>query len=86
MNGFGNWLRNVGYKLRMGLQRFMEGRYGTDKLNMAILCTGLAFSLLAAFCHTISHGIWKIRWGPICSNSRFDSEAWICAAIQGIYA
>ena len=48
MNGFGNWLRNVGYKLRMGLQRFMEGRYGTDKLNMAILCTGLAFSLLAS--------------------------------------
>ena len=27
----------------------MAGRYGTDKLNMAILCTGLAFSLLASF-------------------------------------
>ena len=48
MNGFGNWLRNVGYKLRTGLQRFMEGRYGTDKLNMAILLTGLACSLLAS--------------------------------------
>ena len=48
MNGFGNWLRNVGYKLRTALQRFMAGRYGTDKLNMAILCTGLAFSLLAS--------------------------------------
>ena len=48
MNGFGNWLRNAGYKLRTGLQRFMEGRYGTDKLNMAILCTGLACSLLAS--------------------------------------
>ena len=49
MNGFGNWLRNVTYKLRTSTQRFMEGRYGTDKLNMVILCTGLVFSLLASF-------------------------------------
>ena len=48
MNGFGNWLRNAGYKLRTGLRRFMEGRYGTDKLNMAILLSGLACSLLAS--------------------------------------
>ena len=48
MNGFGNWLRQFAYKLRSTLQRFMEGRYGTDKLNMAILCTGLAFSLLSS--------------------------------------
>ena len=49
MNGFGNWLRNLGYRLRIGIQRFMSGRYGTDKLNMAILCTGLVCSLLASF-------------------------------------
>ena len=49
MNGFGNWLRNFGYKLRCSMQRFMTGRYGTDKLNMAILCTGLVFSLFASF-------------------------------------
>ena len=48
MNGFQNWLRNTGYKLRTALQRFMEGRYGVDKLNMAILCAGLACSLLAS--------------------------------------
>lgn len=48
MNGFGNWLRNAGYKLRAGLRHFMEGRYGTDKLNMAILLTGLACSLLSS--------------------------------------
>ena len=48
MNGFGNWLRNAGYKLRTGLRRFMEGRYGTDKLNMAILCSGLVCSVLAS--------------------------------------
>ena len=48
MNGFGNWLRKVGYQLRTGMQRFMAGRYGTDRLNMAILCAGLGFSLLAS--------------------------------------
>ena len=48
MNGFQNWLRNFGYKLRTGLQHFMSGRYGTDKLNMALLCAGLVFSLLAS--------------------------------------
>lgn len=49
MNGFGNWLRNLGYRMRTGLQHFMSGRYGTDKLNMVILCTGLFCSLLASF-------------------------------------
>lgn len=32
--------------LRNALRRFMEGRYGTDKLNMAILGVGLLFCLL----------------------------------------
>lgn len=36
MRGFKNWLR-----------RFMEGRYGTDKLNMCILWTGVGCSVLA---------------------------------------
>ena len=49
MNGFGSWLRNFAYKLRCVIQRFMAGRYGTDKLNMAILCSGLVCSLLASF-------------------------------------
>ena len=48
MNGSGNWLRNLSYRMRTGMRRFMEGRYGTDKLNMAILCAGLLCSLLAS--------------------------------------
>jgi len=47
MNGFGNRPNNFFGKLRMGLQQFMAGRYGTDKLNMAILCVGLAFTFLS---------------------------------------
>lgn len=47
MNGFGNWLRSLGYKLRMGLSHFMMGRYGTDKLNMAILGAGITCTFLS---------------------------------------
>lgn len=49
MNGFGNWFRNFGYKMRTGLQRFMMGRYGTDKLNMTILGIGLICSVFGMF-------------------------------------
>ena len=47
MNGLGSWFRQFAAKLGMGLRSFMAGRYGTDRLNMAILCTGLAASILS---------------------------------------
>ena len=49
MKGFGNWLRRLGANLTSGMQRFMMGRYGTDKLNIAILVTGLILSVLSVF-------------------------------------
>ena len=36
-------------KIKAWLQRFMMGRYGTDKLNTWILGTGLAFCLISLF-------------------------------------
>ena len=36
-------------KFRAAIHRFMEGRYGTDKLNMAILAVGFILCLLAIF-------------------------------------
>lgn len=36
-------------KFKGWLYRFMQGRYGTDKLNMVILWTGLALCLLSLF-------------------------------------
>ena len=36
-------------QLTAKLQRFMAGRYGTDRLNMAILGTGLAVCLISPF-------------------------------------
>ena len=48
MNGFRGWLGHFFAKCAYGLRRFMDGRYGMDKLNMAILWTGVAASLLSA--------------------------------------
>lgn len=45
----GNWLRNLGRKFGAGIRRFMQGRYGTDKLNTAILVAGLVACLLTMF-------------------------------------
>ena len=62
MNGFGNWLRQLGTRLRVGLGRFMEGRYGNDKLNNAILGCALVMVILALFIRNplinlILHGV-----------------------------
>lgn len=49
MSSIGNWFRQTAYKFRVGMQRFMMGRYGTDKLNMAILGAGLIVCLISMF-------------------------------------
>lgn len=47
MNEISGWFRRFSAKLVHGLRSFMAGRYGTDRLNMAILCAGLIASLLS---------------------------------------
>ena len=47
MNRISGWLRQMGAKCSAGLRSFMTGRYGTDRLNMAILCAGLVASILS---------------------------------------
>ena len=58
-------------KLRNVFRRFMVGRYGTDKLNMAILIAGVAVcvvgmfvpsALLGLLCTAVSYGLmlWAI--------------------------
>ncbi len=49
MNGFGSWLRQLGAKLGAGMRNFMVGRYGTDKLNTAILGAGLIACVITMF-------------------------------------
>ena len=48
MNGFGNWLRRFSMKASYNLRRFMEGRYGTDRLNTAILTAGVVVCILSS--------------------------------------
>ena len=49
MNGISSWLRQFSSKLSALLRGFMAGRYGTDRLNMVILCAGLVVSLLSVW-------------------------------------
>ncbi len=71
MNGFGSWLRQLRFKMNMGLRRFMEGRYGNDKLNSFILGTAMVLVILAVFIrnplvnliiHAVAYGLmfWSI--------------------------
>lgn len=55
MNGISSWLRQFSTKLSALLRGFMAGRYGTDRLNMVILCAGLVASLLSVW--TQSRGL-----------------------------
>ena len=49
MKNAGSWLRQAGMNMRGAIQRFMMGRYGHDRLNMALLIVGLVLSVLAMF-------------------------------------
>ena len=54
MSSFGSWLRQLGARLRTGFRRFMEGRYGTDKLNTWILGVGVGACVIAMFLPAVS--------------------------------
>ena len=49
MNNLGGWFRRLGAKLAESTRHFMMGRYGTDKLNNAILWVGVGACLLSLF-------------------------------------
>ena len=62
MNGFAKWLRQLGMKMSYSLRRFMEGRYGNDKLNNAILGMAMLLVILALFIRNplmnlLTHGV-----------------------------
>ena len=42
-------MKNFFSRLKAGFRHFMLGRYGTDKLNMAILLAGVACSITTMF-------------------------------------
>ena len=42
-------MRRFGQKLRAAMQRFMAGRYGSDKLNLLLLGVGVVACIVAMF-------------------------------------
>ncbi len=65
MNGILVWFRQFSAKLSALLRQFMSGRYGTDRLNMVILCAGLAASLLSAWVRAFPFNVifWALSYG-----------------------
>lgn len=65
MNGISSWFRQFSARLSAGLRSFMAGRYGTDRLNMVILCTGLFCSLLSVWVKAVPLNLvfWALSYG-----------------------
>lgn len=65
MNGFRGWLSRAGASITAGLRHFMAGRYGSDKLNMVILCAGLVASLLSVWVQVTPLNLifWALSYG-----------------------
>ena len=61
MAGYGNQRPS---RFRMAVQRFMMGRYGTDKLNMLLLCVGLGLTVINMFIHlpTLNMVLTLLAW------------------------
>lgn len=49
MQGIGDWFRRLGMRITAGLRNFMRGRYGSDKLNTALLIIGVVTCILSMF-------------------------------------
>ena len=54
------WLRQAGARFSAGMRSFMYGRYGSDRLNMVILCTGLVACILSSMFRNV--GIRTVFW------------------------
>lgn len=49
MQGIGNWFRQLGAKLSATWRQFMQGRYGGDKLNIALVWVAFGAYILSLF-------------------------------------
>jgi len=65
MNGIGGWFRQMTTKLGAGLRRFMEGRYGSDKLSIFLLRVALVLMVIDLFLPTgvLKLVLWALPYG-----------------------
>ena len=65
MNGISGWFRQFSAKASAALRRFMAGRYGTDRLNMAILGAGMVAAILSVIISVQPFNLifWALSYG-----------------------
>ena len=65
MNGIHGWFRQFSARLSGAYRNFMTGRYGTDRLNVVILCAGLVASLLSVMISVRPFNLifWALSYG-----------------------
>jgi hypothetical protein len=49
MNGIGGWFRRLGAAISAGFRHFMQGRYGGDKLNIALIWISFGAFIVSLF-------------------------------------
>ena len=49
MKNVGSWFRQAGMNFANSIQRMMMGRYGHDRLNVALLVVGLILTVISMF-------------------------------------
>ena len=49
MKNVGSWFRRAGMNFANSIQRMMMGRYGHDRLNVALLVVGLILTVISMF-------------------------------------
>lgn len=52
MSSIGNFFRQLGAKILTGYRNFMRGRYGGDKLNIALVWVSLGAYIIHLFIHS----------------------------------
>lgn len=68
MHGIGSWLRQLGMRISAGLRRFMEGRYGPDKLTSCLLWTSVILMVIGllipnSIVKLVLMAVYYVLWG-----------------------
>ena len=65
MGNFISWLRRLGWGFKNAVRRFMQGRYGTDKLNIFLLRTAMVMMIVDLFISvgTLKLILWALPMG-----------------------
>ena len=84
MQSNGGWFRRLFSKIGKGLRNFMQGRYGSDKLNTALLLVGIGFCVLAMFFGLTDAACEILRDRPLLrreSNYRLFTSGYLTAKV-----